>query len=114
MNPENAGYAYVLLPSATEEEVKSYETAPEAEILRNDKACQAVKYTDGSVIATFWERGEVDGIAAENPCMVIVEGNRITLSDPTQKQDEIAVSVDGKEYRVTVKDKYGASVSLAK
>ena len=114
VNPENAGYAYVLLPSATEEEVKSYETAPEAEILRNDKACQAVKYTDGSVIATFWERGEVDGIAAENPCMVIVEGNRITLSDPTQKQDEIAVSIDGKKYRATVKDKYGASVSLAK
>ena len=80
VNPENAGYAYMLLPSASEDEVACYAADPKVEILRNDANCQAVKYADGTVIATFWEPAEVCGIVASTPCMAIVEGDKITLA----------------------------------
>ena len=109
-NPENGSYAYVLLPSATEDEVQSYTAAPKAKILRNDAACQAVEYDDGTISAIFWEGGSVAGIEAASPCMVITEGGKITVSDPTQKQTEITVTVGGKTYTANVENKYGASV----
>ena len=114
VNPENAGYAYMLLPSASEDEVACYAADPKVEILRNDADCQAVKYADGTVIATFWEPAEVCGIVASTPCMAIVEGDKITLSDPTQKQYEVSVKIGNKEYKACVIDKYGASVTLDK
>ena len=113
-NPKNASYAYALLPSYSEEEVKNYETTPEVSILRNDAVCQAVKYTDGTLIATFWESGELEDLKAETPCMVIVEADKITISDPTQKQSEVKIKLGDKEYCVNVKDSYGASFTFDK
>lgn len=53
--PQNAGYAYVLLPSKSAEEVKQYAAHPDIRLLQNSPAVQAVMdKSTGSIGANFW------------------------------------------------------------
>lgn len=98
VRPENAGYAYVLLPGRSAEETAAYAAAPDIEILRRDGGVHAARDNREHVTAAnFWEAGDVAGIQVDAPASVTVkrEGERITIgvSDPTQKGASVTVTL---------------------
>ena len=100
-NPKDASYEYVILPNVSKEETEAYSLAPEIEIIKNTKKCQAVKKSSlGLTFITFFEAGECCGIKVDKPCIVSVleEGDTFTVSvcEPTHKQNAVKLTLDGK------------------
>lgn len=98
VRPEDAGYAYLLLPGRSAGETAAYAAAPDIEILRRDGGIHAARDNREQVTAAnFWEKGSVAGIAVSAPASVTVkrEGGRVTVgvSDPTQRAASIAVTL---------------------
>lgn len=89
--PENAAYAYSVVPGASCPVASSYR------ILRNDKDAQAVESSDGAVIyMVFYAPGEIatsNGIyAADRPCMVMVREGMLSVSDPARASDQLRIT----------------------
>ena len=90
-NPQNAGYAYVIVPGA--QQAENYDTA-RIEIVRNDTLVQAVyqKHADILQIVCYDSvRFEGSGVALEVdiPCVLMVKGIKtrrpsLYLADPMQ------------------------------
>ncbi|TCP23528.1 hyaluronate lyase [Scopulibacillus darangshiensis] len=109
VKPENASYAYVLLPNKDAPATKKYSKNPGVRILNNTSTIQAVKEkTLGITAANFFKPGKVSFITADNPASVTVrkEGGVLTLAvaDPTQKQDNLTIELDKPELAVLSKD----------
>lgn len=98
VRPEDAGYAYLLLPGRSAGETAAYAAAPDIEILRKDGGIHAARDNRENVTAVnFWEKGSVAGIEVSAPACVTVkrEGGRVAVgvSDPTQKAASITVTL---------------------
>ncbi len=119
--PENAGYAYVILPETTQAAVSAYAQNPQVEILeRTDKMHALRDKQSGTVYASVFENGTLDGIEIQSPSTVMLQQDgfvhTVYISDPTMLQDTISlkleapivlvdgenVSVDGTSVRVDV------------
>jgi len=88
-NPDNGGYAYVLIPGADAEYTKAFAESGNIEILLNNEKIQAIKDKRTNVTyIVFWQKGEFEGISLEKPGLVITRESdteyEIALSDPTQ------------------------------
>ncbi|GAB2567304.1 polysaccharide lyase family 8 super-sandwich domain-containing protein [Gracilibacillus alcaliphilus] len=115
VNPQNEGYAYVLLPNMSVKETEDYSHEPHIEILTQTSAVHAVKeHQLGILAANFWE-GDVtaDVIRSHQPASVLVREEEdvltLSVSDPTMEQDtiiidlgKIGLSVIDKDDSVTV------------
>ena len=100
-NPVNASYAYVILPYATDSELKAYYESPEIEIIANTNSCQAVKKPSLNITSIFfYEAGECAGIKVTKPCLVTFkEANgefKIKIAEPTNKVDTLEIEIDKK------------------
>jgi len=109
INTPSASSGYVLAAAATSREATALAKKPAWEILRNDSLCQAVRFSDGVVMCAFWRAGAVDPgghrqlspdahkkIAVDAPCLILLSGNKLYVSDPARSEKEITVSLDGK------------------
>lgn len=94
---EASTYAYAMLPGAD-----AAQTAARAEdlgvrVLRNDAAAQAVRLPSGTVCAAVWRAAEFGHISVASSATLIVKkvptGVEVSLSDPTQKQDEVEITI---------------------
>lgn len=119
LQPTN--YSYVVLPSATMKQVRTYAAHPDSEIIRNTPAVQAVKSRKlGIVMAMFFSPGEIEtgrgSISVDKPCAIIVhEKDRqrtITVSDPSQLSKRVHLTVRGKTYAVDLPQKGEAGKSV--
>ena len=98
VNPEDAGYAYVLLPGRSASQTAAYAAQPDIEILQNDGSIHAARDNAQNILAAnFWEAGTVEYITVSAPASVIVQrdGDVMTIgvSDPTQRDVPITVTV---------------------
>lgn len=98
-DPQQASYAYVLLPGKSQAETEGYSRNPDIEILSQTNEVHAVKETRlGITAANFWEPGTVAGITSQNPAAVLVQekGGSVTVSvsDPTQSQALVQVELE--------------------
>ena len=100
-NPTQAKYAYILLPGKTAEEVKSYASSPNMEILFNTPQAQVVKAKKEGVTGwNFWEApsAPVAGVSVSAPAAVILRETEteliVGISDPTQKGKTLTVALD--------------------
>ena len=96
-NPKGATYAYVVLPGAT-----PWETAGARgryQVLANTAAVQAVRLDSDITAANFWAAASVGRITVSAPASVLWSrgwgGWTFALSDPTQLQTSITVTVAG-------------------
>jgi len=106
-SPSGASYAYVLLPCFTASNVADYAAAPDAVVLENSAAAQAVRIkSTGHTAVNFWDAGthSAAGIAADRPCSVITRTDGtwldVAVADPTQTNTaaikvELAASATG-------------------
>lgn len=90
-NPQDAGYAYVVLPGATAEQAHAYAGKPGIEILANTPKVQAVRA--GNLLGiNFWEAGEMAGVKSSASAAVLIEETAdklvVAVSDPTQLQTQ--------------------------
>lgn len=91
LTPNNAGYAYVILPTMTASGVSNYANSPDILILTNSTFTQAVKKPSlGVVAANFWTNGtsSADLITVSDKSSVITYESSnsifIGIADPTQ------------------------------
>lgn len=89
--PNNKGYAYVLLPNSSSAQTASYAASPDIAILENSTAMQAVKETRLNLVgANFWLDGPqtADFITCSRKASVLTQEDSATLAiavaDPTQ------------------------------
>jgi len=91
VNPANASYAYVLLPSAAAEDTAAYAASPDVEILENSEDVQAVREKKLGITAIhFWNSSprQVAGVTSSARASVMVSVTEalldVAVSDPTQ------------------------------
>ncbi|WP_377272788.1 polysaccharide lyase 8 family protein [Peterkaempfera sp. SMS 1(5)a] len=99
VDPQDAGYVYLLLPGATARETARTADCPDVAVLANSTTVQAVHAARAQVTAAnFFTAGSVAGITVSGPASVVQRrsGGRLTLavSDPTCTQTSLTVTVD--------------------
>lgn len=99
LKPQNAAYAYVMLPGRTAAETAAYSEAPDVELLHCSEALHAVREkTLGITAMVFWQAGSCCGITADTPCIVMLKetdgGVQIAVSEPTQKLQTVRLCID--------------------
>jgi chondroitin AC lyase len=108
-NPNLQKYAYIMLPGKTATEMASLE-ATGISILSNTESIQAVSIKNGAgVRAVFYQPGQLEWaqgqvLKTDTPCIMSLtfSGDKtlVHLSEPTQKQDVIHFSLNGKGLNV--------------
>lgn len=118
-NPQDASYAYVLLPNFTEAETKVYAENPAIQILANTSIVHAVEHTELGIKGfNFFgdKKTTVSNVTSYNPASILVkeDGNVVTVavSDPTfsVKKMKLKISLPNPEV-LEVSEGVKASVS---
>ena len=107
-------YEYAVFPAPTDEGVSSRLQSPGWSTITNGPSLQAIAdLTDGSISAVFWKEGKLKSgeleIGADAPCVLMLDekGEEFTLSvaDPTQKLNQIHLTVSGSRKGTAVNKK---------
>lgn len=104
IRPQDATYAYMVLPAASEPQTRAYAQQQPVHIVSNTKELQAVSHGKlGIHYAIFYEPGSVafpEGlrITTNEPALFMIKSSgdrieRITVADPTRKLQSITFSV---------------------
>lgn len=85
---ENCGF--VIMPCATPAGAAERIAHPTWSVLRNDRDVQAVRFADGTLMAAFYEAGELsvgtdETVQVDQPCLVLASGGQVCGADPTQQ-----------------------------
>lgn len=100
--PQNAGYAYAILPGKTADELQRYAQNPNFMVLSNTKDLQMVRKKDsGLLCGVVWTGGQqVGNLTCNAPSLVMVEETeelvKISVSDPRQTDGELSFVWNGK------------------
>lgn len=99
---------YVLSFSKTARQTKSLVKHPTWSILRNDKDVQAVRFKNGTVMAAFFSAGSVmidkGQLSADQPCLLMISGNKIFASNPGHSEINVEVKWCGKTHQIKLKE----------
>ena len=100
-NPQNAKYAYVILPNFNEEETEQYANNPGVKILSNTEDVHAVEHVNlGLKGFNFFgdKKRSVSNVTSYNPASILVkkDGDIVTIavSDPTLSLDKMKLEVE--------------------
>ncbi|RSN07880.1 hyaluronate lyase [Streptomyces sp. WAC 05977] len=109
--PSNASYAYAVLPTASV--LETIASAWSWRVRSNTATVQAVRLWDATLLANFFAAGSVDEVSVSGPASVALgrtrDGWKLAVSDPTQRQQVLRVTVRRKTVEVPVKDTFGAT-----
>jgi chondroitin AC lyase len=109
-----------ILLAADEEKLASLQTISPWKVLKNDHACQALKFKNGTVMAAFYEPGKIGphsekakdaSFRVDQPCLAMWNEKEAWLCDPTGEGIKINVEWNGEKQKVMLPKK-GALVSL--
>ncbi|MBD8078386.1 discoidin domain-containing protein [Cellulosimicrobium arenosum] len=105
VDPDDAGYEYVVLPGKSADEVKAYAGDPAVEVLRNDATVQAVRHAGlGRTMATFYQAGTLDlgegrTLEVSQPSIVMLDESGdvpvVSLANPSRPGAVVHVTLDG-------------------
>lgn len=101
VNPENAGYAYAILPGARKELL--------CQVLSNTTNLQAVADDRGNLMAIFHAADSLrhggHSLTVDQPCLVLIqpgEAPRAYVADPTQTAAVLSLAWDGHYHRIAL------------
>ena len=102
--PSAATYAYAVRPVDA--------PATTYRIVANTPEQQAVAWDERRISIVFWSPGKLAwgngrSIAASTPCLVNLDGERISVSDPTWTLSQMELSLDGRAYPVSLRKDVG-------
>ncbi|BCJ33215.1 lyase [Actinocatenispora thailandica] len=107
--PSDAGYQYVLLPTASAAATARWAADPPVRVLANTAAVQAIQVSRPRLtMATFQAAGQAGRLATDGPAAVLVaaDGARITVavSDPSRTAETVRVTLPFPVRRLTDAD----------
>jgi hyaluronate lyase len=113
IKPSNATYAYAVLPGASILGTAGAVGVFSAwQVRANTATVQAIRVGD-TLLANFFAGGSVDDVRVSGPASVAIGrcgwGRQLAVSDPTQTQDSVTVTVRGKSVVVPLKGSFGAT-----
>lgn len=101
-------YAYAVMPDADIAATESFSKKPRVRIISNTAELQAVDGGD-LLYTVFYEPGKVKlrgglTVATDKPAIVQInrKDNTLWVSDPTRKQSELTLTVNGRQLRVAL------------
>ncbi len=103
---------YAISPAATPQRAAQIAARPGFKVLLNEADIQAVRFDDGTVIATFYASGALDDLKVDAPCLALQNAAGLWLSDPTQKGGNVQVTRHGKTIAIELPND-GSSVKVA-
>jgi hypothetical protein len=99
---------YVLSFSKTASHTKKLARHPTWKVVRNDKDIQAVRFKSGTVMAAFFSAGSVglgkDQLSVDKPCLIVISGNKIFVSNPGHFEINVEVKWRGKTHQIKLKE----------
>ena len=100
-NPDGQKSGFVIAAAATPQEAEKLVAQPSWRVLRNDAACQAVRFADGTIMAAFYAPGILEAggqklLEADGACLILQSKEGIWLCDPTQKGGRVTITAQGK------------------
>ncbi|MFD9958640.1 polysaccharide lyase 8 family protein [Amycolatopsis sp. NPDC058986] len=111
VKPSEARYAYVVLPGASW--VATAASAWSWRVRANTTSVQAVRLWDNTLLANFFGAGSVDEVTVSGPAAIALgrkDGRwQLAVSDPTQLQESVTVTVRRRKVVVPLKGTYGAT-----
>ncbi|WP_369805973.1 polysaccharide lyase beta-sandwich domain-containing protein [Amycolatopsis sp. M39] len=75
----------------------------------NTPVVQALRLWDNTLLANFYSAGTVDEVSVSGPASVALGRNSLAVSDPTQLQESVRVTVRRRTVEVPFKDAFGAT-----
>jgi chondroitin AC lyase len=113
IQPQNAGYSYIVVPNINAAAAKEYNSKKAIKILVNTPAIQAVEHAGlGRTGVVFYKAGSIKvndklTFATNQPCIVMIKANgatvsAIAVSDPTQKLSSLQVKVNERTINVSL------------
>ena len=108
---KNTSYKYIIVPNVDYENFKKYIRS--IVILSNDHKISAVKDFSSNITQyIFWEKGMFNNIKVDNPCIIIIKGNKLYISEPTQKISYINISFGSQKYKIKVSKGYTFNITI--
>ncbi|WP_410640870.1 polysaccharide lyase 8 family protein [Amycolatopsis sp. lyj-346] len=111
VNPTDAKYAYAVLPGASV--IGTVAASWAWRVLANTPVAQAIRVAGGTVLANFFAAGSVGELSVSGPASVAFgrcgARTQLAVSDPTQLQDSVTVTVRGRSVVVPVRGTFGAT-----
>lgn len=90
-------YAYAVLLGADAAQTAARAERLGVDVLCNDTRAQAVRLPSGAICAAVWRAAEFGHISVASAATLIVKkvptGVEVSLSDPTQQQDEVELTI---------------------
>lgn len=106
-DPKQDTYSYVMMPNASQEEMKTFAQNPDIQVLANTASVHVVKDLSQNMIGyNFFTKGNSNGIQCESAASILKQetdgGTLFAVSDPTFEQKAITLTLD-KDYELTQK-----------
>ncbi|MEU9195584.1 polysaccharide lyase 8 family protein [Streptomyces hundungensis] len=102
VHPTDAGYAYAVLPGASVDHTRR--ACGRWSVLANTERAQSVRLEGQLTAASFFTAGAVERVRVSGAAAMMwgrtAHGWTFALSDPTQTQDTVRVTVEGAGHRV--------------
>jgi chondroitin AC lyase len=96
----SAADAYVIASCPNAAEARQLAARPRWQIINNDSACQAVRFSDGTLMAAFFAASSVQvgtqTLSVDKPCLLMIRNGWLYASDPAQAEKEVRVSYNKK------------------
>ena len=108
---KNSSYKYFILPKIEKNDLKK--NVDKIQILSETNEIMAIKDKESNIIEyVFWEKGKIDNIEVDNPCTMILNGNELYISDPTQNIEQIKVNLGKEDYNIKLSKGYTNKIIL--
>jgi chondroitin AC lyase len=102
---------YVLVRCESPRKARRLLRHPGWKVLRNDDSCQAIRFTDGTLMAAFFSAGRLETgggkwIVADRPCLLLLHGGKkgtkgtVYASDPLHQGKMLQVTINGDRRQV--------------
>ncbi|MDR2675212.1 MAG: polysaccharide lyase beta-sandwich domain-containing protein [Opitutaceae bacterium] len=117
--PRGAASGFAIQACASAAEADALAARPAWRVLRNDAACQAVRFDDGALMAVFYERGEISDdaaggalLSAGQPCVALVSRGKLLAADPLRSGKPLAFAAGTRRLAVDCPPDGGVSAPL--
>jgi chondroitin AC lyase len=99
----NAGYVVAYAPVV--DDAGKIVSHPSWKVLRNDTACQAIHFRDGTTMAAFYIGGKFKldnnlSITVSKPCLLLWHDNRFFVSDPSHAGGDLLIKINNTQQNV--------------
>ncbi|ANH81716.1 chondroitin AC lyase [Niabella ginsenosidivorans] len=104
-HPQLQSCGYVLSAAKTAAQAAKLASKPDWNVLQNDKSIQAIRFSDGVVMAAFYAPGKLmldqqHYLQTDRPCMILLNKGKLYVSDPLHRGGMVIVQIAGQEWKL--------------